>query len=180
LTDRQRDDNNETRCWSITTTTTDNTHFTNPQQATYRSKYCRSRVGQYHSSHHPAMSSTSLLVNSSNNLVRSNSAQSQLGQSQSQSPASKLKNAAVSALTPQKGATTPSGAHNASPAASTPGRWQHPRMDEIVRRQNSSCFNPGDSRIVILNGATILFIFVVQPYLSAYVPSISPSSIRPS
>ena len=121
------------------------------------------------------MSSTSLQVqsNNSNNLARSisNSSQSQLfGQSQSQSPASKLKNAAVSALTPQKGATTPSGAQNASPAALTPGRWQHPRMDEIVRRQNSSCFNPGDSRIVILNGAAILFIFIAQPYLSAYVP----------
>jgi hypothetical protein len=58
----------------------------------------------------------------------------------------------------------------------TPGRWQHPRMDEIVRRQNSSCFNPGDSRIVILNGATILFIFIAQPYLSSYVPIVSPSS----
>jgi nucleoporin POM34 len=122
------------------------------------------------------MSSTSLLVQSNNNsntLARStsNTSQSQLfGQSQSQSPASKLKNAAVSALTPQKGASTPSGAHNASPAASTPGRWQHPRMDEIVRRQNSSCFNPGDSRIVILNAAAILAIFIAQPYLSAYVP----------
>jgi nucleoporin POM34 len=128
------------------------------------------------------MSSTSLL--NSNTLARttSNTSQSQLfGQSQSQSPASKLKNAAVSALTPQKGATTPSGAHNASPAASTPGRWQHPRMDEIVRRQNSSCFNPGDSRIVILNGAVILAIFIAQPYLSAYAPAIiSPLSSKSS
>jgi hypothetical protein len=130
------------------------------------------------------MSSTSLLVqnntSSTNTLARStsNTSQSQLfGQSQSQSPASKIKNAAVSALTPQKGATTPSGAQNASPAASTPGRWQHPRMDEIVRRQNSSCFNPGDSRIVILNGAAILAIFIAQPYLSAYVPD--PPSLNP-
>lgn len=119
------------------------------------------------------MSSTSLVQsNNSNTLARSNSnsAQSQLfaqsQSSQSLSPATKVRNAAVSALTPQKGANTP---QNASPAASTPGRWQHPRMDEIVRRQNSSCFNPGDSRIVIVNGAAIIFIFIAQPYLSACV-----------
>jgi hypothetical protein len=42
-------------------------------------------------------------------------------------------------------------------------------MDEIVRRQNSSCFNPGDSRIVILNAAVIIATFITQPYLSSYV-----------
>lgn len=111
------------------------------------------------------MSSTSLVQsNSTNSLSRSTNSQLQ---SQLQSSATKGKNVfahPVAALTPQKG--SPSRAYNASPAVSTPGRWQHPRMDEIVRRQNSSCFNPGDSRIVVLNAAVIVFTFIAQPYLS--------------
>lgn len=116
-----------------------------------------------------SMSSTSLVQSTSTNSL-SRSANSQ---SQSQSPATKVKNAIthpIAALTPQKGPFSPSGAHNASPAVSTPGRWQHPRMEEIVRRQNSSCFNPGDSRIVVLNAAAIVFTFITQPYLNSYVP----------
>ena len=111
------------------------------------------------------MSSTSLVQSTStNNLSRS--------QSHSQSPATKVKNVIsnpVAALTPQKGLFSPSGARNASPAVSTPGRWQHPRMEEIVRRQNASCFNPGDSKIVVLNAAAIVFTFIAQPYISSYV-----------
>ena len=42
-------------------------------------------------------------------------------------------------------------------------------MEEIIRRQNASCFNPGDSRIVVLNAAAIVFTFIAQPYLSSYV-----------
>lgn len=114
------------------------------------------------------MSSTSLVQsNSTNNLSRSTNSQSH-----SQSPATKAKNAIknpISALTPQKGLFSPSGGRNASPAVSTPGRWQHPRMEEIVRRQNASCFNPGDSRIVVLNAAAIVFTFIAQPYISSYV-----------
>lgn len=109
------------------------------------------------------MSSTSLVQsNSTNSLSRSTNSQSH-----SQSPVTKVKNV----LTPQKGIFSPSGAggRNASPAVSTPGRWQHPRMEEIVRRQNASCFNPGDSRIVVLNAAAIVFTFIAQPYLSSYV-----------
>ena len=109
------------------------------------------------------MSSTSLVQsNSTSSLPRSTNSQSH-----SQSPATKVKNA----LTPQKGLFSPSGAggRNASPAVSTPGRWQHPRMEEIIRRQNASCFNPGDSRIVVLNAAAIVFTFIAQPYLSSYV-----------
>ena len=109
------------------------------------------------------MSSTSLVQsNSTSSLSRSTNSQSH-----AQSPATKVRNA----LTPQKGLFSPSGAggRTASPAASTPGRWQHPRMEEIVRRQNASCFNPGDSRIVVLNAAAIVFTFIAQPYLSSYV-----------
>lgn len=111
------------------------------------------------------MSSTSLVQsNSTNNLSRSTN--------NSQSPATRAKAAItnpIAALTPQKGIFSPSGARNASPAVSTPGRWQHPRMEEIVRRQNASCFNPGDSRIVVLNAAAIVFTFIAQPYISSYV-----------
>jgi len=42
-------------------------------------------------------------------------------------------------------------------------------MEEIVRRQNASCFNPGDSKIVVLNAAAIVFTFIAQPYISSYV-----------
>lgn len=90
-----------------------------------------------------------------------------------QSPASKIKNVAahpISNITPQKSPATPSGTPNGSPAIiMTPGRWQHPRMDEIVRRQNASCFNPGDARIVVLNLVVIVLTFIAQPYLSSYV-----------
>lgn len=114
------------------------------------------------------MSSTSLVQSAStNSLSRSTNSQPQ-----SQSPATKAKNVLahpIASLTPQKGTYSPSHAYNASPAVSTPGRWQHPRMDEIVRRQNSSCFDPGDSRIVVLNAAVIVFTFIAQPYLSSYV-----------
>jgi nucleoporin POM34 len=114
------------------------------------------------------MSSTALLQStSSNSLSRSNTSQSQL-----QSSATKAKNVIthpIAALTPQKGSSPFSRAHKTSPAISTPGKWQHPRMDEIVRRQNSSCFNPGDSRIVILNAAVFIFTFIAQPYLSSYL-----------
>lgn len=113
------------------------------------------------------MSSTSLVQSTSaNSLNRSTSSLTQ-----SQSPATKAKNAMANPilLTPQKGPATPSAAHNASPAVSTPGRWQHPRMDEIVRRQNASCFNPADARIVVLNVAIIVLSFFAKPYLSSYV-----------
>lgn len=90
-----------------------------------------------------------------------------------QSPASKIKNVAahpISNITPQKSPATPSGTPNGSPAIIvTPGRWQHPRMDEIVRRQNASCFNPGDARIVVLNLVVIVLTLIAQPYLSSYV-----------
>ncbi|GAB7329136.1 hypothetical protein MBLNU13_g00964t1 [Cladosporium sp. NU13] len=114
------------------------------------------------------MSATSLVQSTSTNGL----SRSATSQSHSQSPATKVKNA----LTPQKGIFSPSGAgaggRNASPAVSTPGRWQHPRMEEIVRRQNASCFNPGDSRIVVLNAAAIVFTFIAQPYLSSIPISI--------
>lgn len=29
----------------------------------------------------------------------------------------------------------------ASPAVSTPGKWQHPRMEEVIRRQNATNFD---------------------------------------
>lgn len=114
------------------------------------------------------MSSTSLVQSTSaNSLNRSTSSLTQ-----SQSPATRAKNVMahpVASLTPQKGPATPSAAHNASPAFSTPGRWQHPRMDEIVRRQNASCFNPADARIVVLNVAIIVLSFFAKPYLSSCV-----------
>lgn len=114
------------------------------------------------------MSSTSLVQSTSTHSL-SRPANSL---SHSQSPATKAKNAIahpIAALTPQKGTASPSRAYDASPAISTPGRWQHPRMDEIVRRQNASCFNPADSKIVILNAAVIVFTFIAQPYLNSYV-----------
>jgi len=42
-------------------------------------------------------------------------------------------------------------------------------MEEIVRRQTASCFNPGDSRIVIMNAVAIVLSFIAQRYLSSYV-----------
>ncbi|KAL1586467.1 hypothetical protein WHR41_05160 [Cladosporium halotolerans] len=105
------------------------------------------------------------------NLTLQKSPATPSGTPYAQSPASKIKNVAahpISNLTPQKSPATPSGTPNGSPAIiMTPGRWQHPRMDEIVRRQNASCFNPGDARIVVLNLVVIVLTLKAQPYISS-------------
>ncbi|KAK5119860.1 hypothetical protein LTR85_007186 [Meristemomyces frigidus] len=63
-------------------------------------------------------------------------------------------------LTPLKSAVTPQKAgtrrQQSSPAISTPGQWQHPRMDEVIRRQNTSNFDGSNMRVVGLNAGMML------------------------
>jgi len=54
----------------------------------------------------------------------------------------------------------------ASPAISTPGKWQHPRLDEVVRRQNTTNFDPSNVRLVALNAAALVLTFAIGPILS--------------
>ena len=57
-------------------------------------------------------------------------------------------------LTPQSKAAAPAQPptstpqHQPSPAASTPGQWQHPRMDEVIRRQNATHFDMSNMKLI--------------------------------
>lgn len=66
-------------------------------------------------------------------------------------------------LTPQKKSAATPGTpqqQQASPAVSTPGQWQHPRIDEVIKRQNATRFDGSNVRLIVLNmalmGASIL------------------------
>ncbi|KAK4565746.1 hypothetical protein LTR86_003595 [Recurvomyces mirabilis] len=48
-----------------------------------------------------------------------------------------------------------------SPAVSTPGQWQHPRMQEVIRRQNANRFDASNMRVIGLNiGFMVTSIFI--------------------
>lgn len=80
-------------------------------------------------------------------------------------------------LTPKKTPPTPSPLHQQrAPAAqstsrsSTPGSWQHPRLNEVIRRQNASRFDSNNVRIISLNVfllAASLYIISVFRYVYA-------------
>lgn len=57
-------------------------------------------------------------------------------------------------LTPFK--TTPS--KFTPPAAESPGNWQHPRIDEITRRQNATVFTGDNVKTIIYNVAALFII----------------------
>ena len=61
-------------------------------------------------------------------------------------------------LTPQK-AGTPQ--QRPSPAVSTPGQWQHPRMDEVIKRKNATNFDGSNVRVIRLNAAIIIASFLL-------------------
>ncbi|KAK3679868.1 hypothetical protein LTR78_000244 [Recurvomyces mirabilis] len=63
---------------------------------------------------------------------------------------------------PQKPATP---SQQPSPAISTPGQWQHPRMQEVIRRQNANRFDASNMRVIGLNvGFMVASIFI--PHLA--------------
>lgn len=42
----------------------------------------------------------------------------------------------------------------------TPGKWRHPQLSEVVRRQNAATFNDKNLRSVVWNGATLILTWV--------------------
>ncbi|KAK4544230.1 hypothetical protein LTR36_004440 [Oleoguttula mirabilis] len=78
-------------------------------------------------------------------------------------------------LTPQKGSATTAQKtgtpqQQPSPAVSTPGQWQHPRMDEVIRRQSSTNFDGSNMRIIGLNVALMLTSFLVPVVAYSALP----------
>lgn len=130
------------------------------------------------------MSTTSLTRTTSANSLfsspaasRASSQNSQQGTPSSNEIARKVLATATSVLptltlTPLKSAKdallkqTPQTSPAPSPAPSTPGSWQHPRMDEVLRRQNATHFDAGNMRLIgynILGGLISFALPMVLP-----------------
>lgn len=71
-----------------------------------------------------------------------------------------------SQLTPFK--TTPS--KNIPAVTDSPGNWQHPRIDEITRRQNATVFTSDNVRTVIYNITALVIISFVQKVNADFGP----------
>lgn len=54
-----------------------------------------------------------------------------------------------------------------SGASQTPGKWRHPRLDEIVRRQNASIFGPNNARRLLSNGVALITTWLFRDTLKA-------------
>ena len=125
------------------------------------------------------MSTTALVRSQSGNLARTSSQYTGLSRHTSSDVSSSTndptpKKLPTLDLTPLKDAaktaanklTTPS--QQASPAlsvSSTPGQWRHPRMDEVVRRQNANSFDAGNMRIIVFHIALIAASFILPQYV---------------
>lgn len=69
-------------------------------------------------------------------------------------------------------AGTPTRQQQPSPALSTPGRWQHPRMDEVVRRQSATTFDRRNTRRILWNAVFIVASLVASTiFYAVYVQS---------
>ncbi|KAK5134767.1 hypothetical protein LTR08_006142 [Meristemomyces frigidus] len=115
------------------------------------------------------MAQTSLTRTDSRNSLYSN-----LTPAASSSPLTAVTSVLAKAnLTPQKAGTPP----QPSPAVSTPGQWQHPRMDEVMKRQHATNFDASNVRVLGLNAAILLASFLL-PMLahSALPPSWLPTA----
>ncbi|KAJ5688915.1 hypothetical protein N7462_003307 [Penicillium macrosclerotiorum] len=66
--------------------------------------------------------------------------------------------------TPKAAPATP-----ASGGSGTPGKWRHPQLNEIVRRQNAATFGDKNLRSVIWNGISLVLTWVFGGTLKSYV-----------
>lgn len=48
----------------------------------------------------------------------------------------------------------------ASEGPQTPGRWRHPQLDEIVRRQNAATFDQKNVRKLVWNGSALILTWI--------------------
>ncbi|KAJ5381871.1 Nuclear pore complex component [Penicillium cataractarum] len=83
-------------------------------------------------------------------------------------------NASVNLYTspsPSQFRAAPAAAPVATPASEgpgTPGKWRHPQLSEVVRRQNAATFNDKNLRSVVWNGATLISTWVFGGTLKSY------------
>lgn len=69
-------------------------------------------------------------------------------------------------LTPQKSApSTPQPDQNTPQPLGEPGRWLHPRMDEVIRRRNATNFDRDNVKTISLNVVAIAVSVSVQGLL---------------
>ena len=50
----------------------------------------------------------------------------------------------------------------------TPGKWRHPRLDEIVTRQNASIFGQNNLRLLLWNGVVLTLLWIVEDVLKTW------------
>lgn len=72
---------------------------------------------------------------------------------------------AAQASTPLKAPSTPLA--QSTPSTPPTGTWQHPRFDEIARRQNASTFSDTNVRSVVYNGASLLGCWVAEKLIAS-------------
>lgn len=105
---------------------------------------------------------------SSTALVRSTSSSTSLIPPQQQRPASASPSAIIPTTLPKLNLTTQSSnspsrtqtpQQQRSTDASTPARWQHPRMDEVISRQSRTNFDNSNVRIILWNFAFLILSF---------------------
>ncbi|KAI7258597.1 hypothetical protein KC345_g10524 [Hortaea werneckii] len=78
---------------------------------------------------------------------------------------------AVASVTPSKSPTpgTPR-QQPSSPALSTPGAWQHPRMDEVLRRRDANRFDKSHMQMIALNLALLILTFFTSTITRSILP----------
>ncbi|KAH7323844.1 nuclear pore complex component-domain-containing protein [Rhexocercosporidium sp. MPI-PUGE-AT-0058] len=59
-----------------------------------------------------------------------------------------------------------------TPSTPVTGTWRHPKLDEIVRRQNASNFTASNVKKIAYNGGGLLVVFVIGRALWTFLPSL--------
>lgn len=49
-----------------------------------------------------------------------------------------------------------------TPVTESPGSWQHPRIDEITRRQNATVFTSDNVKTIVYNVGALVIISFIQ------------------
>ena len=68
----------------------------------------------------------------------------------------------MKALATRSQPSTPAAQTTPQPATPTTGTWQHPRLQEIARRQNATTFSKKNLNAVIWNTASLVGCFVLE------------------
>ncbi|KAI7391713.1 hypothetical protein KC336_g16675 [Hortaea werneckii] len=105
-----------------------------------------------------------------NTLTPTSNSPAQPQANTSPSPLAAAKSA-VASVTPSKSPTpgTPT-QQPSSPALSTPGAWQHPRMDEVLRRRDANRFDKSHMQMIALNLALLILTFLTSTITRSILP----------